>query len=1238
MNRKFTSFLMLLLMMFVSTSVMAQEEELDLTSKSITFGNVVDNFEPNTWYLLHQGRTSSLGNGQYAPALAGQMPESGGFLYDNGLDKNVLKLGVVNIEEPTSTMTAAGYLVRFVPTENDGAYNIQFGTGNWLTDPVNDAQSSKFTTSDDKYDAGEFNLYYIDTENAPGVVGFNVYDMKWRIDNNVAADAGINTGNTVVTWDSGKHETAINPETGMIVSNSIWSIVEVVWGEIDPYDAVKTELEDVYNEYQEYLDQMPVGNEPGQYDAEAVAAFVAAMAAAESIDDPDNTHEYTVEELRKMIDDIKSTYEAALASQVKYTFASGYYFIRNGFMENGESKWYETVTVVNEANEEEEITIPAFKYMSATLSGTTIMGTWGNMDMEDVTTTAPALWKITAEEGGVYDIVNLLTGGRFNKIETSKNVTLDPESENRMAIDYAGNTDDVIYVDIRVSTQAPNDYFYLHTGGHGGGSGKSGNLVGWSSGKTDTGYGATEWTLIPVDEDIALKIIEDFAPYQNHDKLVEDYKLMISDAKAKIEIAKDIVVNLDNENPLITTVEQLSSPYTEASEGSIDALIDGNASTFWHSAWSDGSVAGGTHYLQVEMPDMAVTNAAFTYTRRAVDNDHLTEVGVFGTNDAEAEKDACEELGVVSLPFDNNSETLTSGVFPTKGFKYLRFYGNTMYPNTRGYFHMAEFQLYPAEVIQSETCQYNVMGDIVKNLEGVIEKQKDVEMANLTNEEYNEMKTAYEAFIAKFVDPSELRQTIENISKDTGIIVIGTNPGFWPEGSSAQALANTIDVAKAYDAAGDYAPTLSEKFIEVLKTLSDDIYANANKIQTNKWYKIRFAPESMFDEYEWDKVAGEHQYNEAAQTETSPELFGKYITAATLSEEEVTYTDNNDGIEKKLIHYEVEPADASDLSLGSRLYLMDDAANTNKDMALFRFVAVGDSAYLLQNKATGLFIKAAGTSGAVSLSVHPSLFDVRAIGYGLNVMAARSITGTKQSYLHAQVAQNVLVTWDVDYPGSRSGFLIEEAGDIAADFDGTEFNLSVLPGSLNTFCYPMELSVKAGEKATMWSVESVADNTVTLTKITTSAIGGRPFILIQDEAFDPEAPADETVMVVMRHTNAVTATEPQTSKLLKGTFAALKVGAGVLEAKGNGLAVTRGRDYEIAANKAYIQGEEAYDREATFAIAKSDAADAIETIVTNATRPGAVYTMDGRMVSRRANINQLPKGIYIINGIRVVIK
>ena len=55
MSRKITSFLMLLVAMFFSTNAMAQEE-MDLATKSVSVGAVVSEFEPNTWYLLHQGR------------------------------------------------------------------------------------------------------------------------------------------------------------------------------------------------------------------------------------------------------------------------------------------------------------------------------------------------------------------------------------------------------------------------------------------------------------------------------------------------------------------------------------------------------------------------------------------------------------------------------------------------------------------------------------------------------------------------------------------------------------------------------------------------------------------------------------------------------------------------------------------------------------------------------------------------------------------------------------------------------------------------------------------------------------------------------------------------------------------------------------------------------------------------------------------------------------------------------
>ena len=266
MSKKITSFLTMLVALFMSVSAMAQLDELQL--KTITPGVVVENFEPDTWYLLHQGRTASQGNGQYAPVLAGDTPMTGGFLYDQGVGKDILKAGVVNVEEGSSATAKAGFLVRFVPTDNEGAYNIQFGTGNWLTGPASNAQSAKFSSTTNIYDAGEFNLYFIDPVEAPGAVGFNVYNMSWRVDNNVSSDTGINTGNTVVTWDSGQHTTAINSETGMIVSNSIWSIVEIQWGEEDQREALMTEFSNLLEEYRQYEDSFTPGTEPGQYDPE----------------------------------------------------------------------------------------------------------------------------------------------------------------------------------------------------------------------------------------------------------------------------------------------------------------------------------------------------------------------------------------------------------------------------------------------------------------------------------------------------------------------------------------------------------------------------------------------------------------------------------------------------------------------------------------------------------------------------------------------------------------------------------------------------------------------------------------------------------------------------------------------------------------------------------------------------------------------------------------------------------
>ncbi len=109
-----------------------------------------------------------------------------------------------------------------------------------------------------------------------------------------------------------------------------------------------------------------------------------------------------------------------------------------------------------------------------------------------------------------------------------------------------------------------------------------------------------------------------------------------------------------DETPLITDVEQFSSPYTEVYEGSLEGLLDGDPYTFWHSTWHGGGVAPGTHYLQVEMtdPEELPELIKFEFKRRAnADNDHTTEWRVMGTNNSDATKAECQELAYFKTPF-----------------------------------------------------------------------------------------------------------------------------------------------------------------------------------------------------------------------------------------------------------------------------------------------------------------------------------------------------------------------------------------------------------------------------------------------------------------------------------------------------------------------------------------------------------------------------------------------------------
>ena len=209
---------------------------------------------------------------------------------------------------------------------------------------------------------------------------------------------------------------------------------------------------------------------------------------------------------------------------------------------------------------------------------------------------------------------------------------------------------------------------------------------------------------------------------------------------------------------LIRSPIQLSSPYTEPSEGSLDALLDGDINTFWHSIWRSGSVAGGVHYLQADLTNPVNEKVYVSFSRRPTVNDHVTNMSIFGTNDPNASKEACEELLSFNCPYISNTETITSPQFDTKSYRYLRFYANATNRNL-GFWHISEFQLYGE--IPASYALVNFMGGEDKRLQAIIDEQAKLSSYQIGETEYKALKEAYDAFMAKL---TEIIDGIENVS------------------------------------------------------------------------------------------------------------------------------------------------------------------------------------------------------------------------------------------------------------------------------------------------------------------------------------------------------------------------------------------------------------------------------------------------------------------------------------------
>ena len=595
-----------------------------------------------------------------------------------------------------------------------------------------------------------------------------------------------------------------------------WHCAELQIYPADKALALASAITELLNQYDKYLPGFPeelnIGTGFGQYsDEEAWADFQADLDLAYQYAERMDAGEEIAEELiYAIIEKTDADFERIMASLVTFRMDDGYYRIVGNLRYYNEVDNGEMDLDGNPILEKEYYDIAMYGSLDGWLW-------WDAKDDND----ARYLWKLSME-GKDVQMINAGTDMQCDMAEGEWIIRMSEENNRLMGFDYAGteNGHDVIAIRFANYPTDLNGGTYIHQMGHQRGEGKGPQKLGtwkstWNMGDEYTSdKGTSEWYLERVSDEEAQTLMDAFELVKNHDKLVLNYQDYIAKAKDALNVAYDElnVWTPDKEAPVIQSTSQFHSLWTEPNEGSLDNLLDGDNTTFWHSRWSGGN-ATGPHQasLDVTLDEPLQGTYQLYVLRRKTDDDHITKTSLYGTNDDAALEDTQDtnwELidDNISLPWYNGQYDVISKVITfTKPYKHLRFYEESAQGKNNGYRnfgHYATFQIYPTA--KTKNSQFEAMGETGTTLEAIVNAYETLDLKTLTVDDYNALVDAYEAFKAVLVDPTELRNTIASNKKYPDYVIVGENPGYWTSDETAATLDKLLTAATEYDNGGKY--------------------------------------------------------------------------------------------------------------------------------------------------------------------------------------------------------------------------------------------------------------------------------------------------------------------------------------------------------------------------------------------------------------------------------------------------
>ena len=972
-------------------------------------------------------------------------------------------------------------------------------------------------------------------------------------------------------------------------------------------------LDEVLNEIQ-FDETLYPRDVPGGYPGELIDAVSEAYEwACEVQDDYGN---FSEEEIIEAADNLKAAYETLLNSQIKISFTAGNYYLVNARIGGTGNVLdsYEDLTDVDAAYSDGSKAVWSENF-DATLFG------------EDAD---PAyIWQFaeagTDDEGEtLYTIKNLAYDLYLNNTQAASTVygfTADVNEAGKFVVGTSTAISGFITFTNTGATSANNSL-------HAATSGKA--VVNWSAAS-----GASAWYVVEVDDETISLMDEksqELREQAAQQALNDTLQKYLTAATAAREAGRTFIFDGTNDGQFVVGDGLLldesqvfvypADPSENNSAGLFDAVYDG--SSFAHTSWHAGVGATEPHFIQMDLGEEVQTLVLkYAVRSNAGTPDIPYVVTLYGTNNESLlsnETDTIpssewEELGEYTLAWqyplldaDGNAVTVAmrsnirnvistgegAGVTTFElpdAYRYIRMavkytvQANSNYSRSNGdgfnYWCLSELRAYSATY--DPDCVYAHMDqEAIDALENSLEAAR-LELADelATQETIDELKAAYEAFMAVFPDRNKLQAAIDEAKSWTQHAVEGEEIGNYNAGAVANY--NTV-IAEAQDAA-DGVLTFSA-YNDAIANLEAAAEAFAAQL---------ILPETGY-------------YN--IQSLTTGAAKDAYLVARNTSTGSASATSG--------LGWNYAGENANDYV--NALWYVEKLDNGK---FTFKNVATG---YYIQNDQTTL-------SGAVAQGVEPAEIALRAARDSAGLALNFIINAEEGLYGNAQPGGAVFVVWSSAQGNDNSAFTF-----LPAYYEGTLTLVLDKPISIHT----LPFDVMAVDNA--YSVAGLTEDgaAVALGAISGTIPAGTPFIIVADTAVTKTIPAfltantaeDVTYVREALTVNGLIGTlEPDT---ITDQFL-------VMNSQNTELIYAGSARYQaIAANTGYFSWAELQELP-TVAVAdetialNEDLLTGISTLVVEPAAAGrqGVFTLQGQKISDTRN---LPAGVYIINGRKVLVK